>query len=239
MRSPKTKLLTGLRALVLVSLTLVTAQVQAWWAPEWSQRKPLRLDTTSTGANLDTPISDAPVLIRLHGGNFPQFLNLRDGGADLRFIAGDDQTPLKYHVEKFDAAAQIALVWVKLPVLHPQSADNRFFMYFANPAAVDGADAGGTYDVDTALVLHFGSTALLADSTSYQSVVTGDVIANPASLLGQGALLSGSGALTVADAPQLRFTADKGFTIALWARSMRCPKQRAIWSIVSVPTASV
>jgi hypothetical protein len=35
MRSPKTKLLAGLRALVLVSLTLVTAQVQAWWAPEW------------------------------------------------------------------------------------------------------------------------------------------------------------------------------------------------------------
>lgn len=223
MSTPHQKLLYGVRALVLVSLALLAAQVEAWWAAEWSQRKPLRLDTSSAGANLSAPVSDAPVLIRLHGGNFPQFLNIRDGGADLRFIAGDDQTPLKYHVEKFDAAAQIALVWVKLPLVNPQSADNRFFMYFANPAAVDGADAGATYDVDTALALHFGGVALLADSTSYQSAVTGEAIANPASLLGQGVLLSGNGALTVVDAPQMRFTADKGFTVALWARFEALP----------------
>ena len=218
MSSCHKKSLVGLRALVLITLVSCAAQAEAWWAPEWTQRKPLRLDTTATGANLNSPVTDATVLIRLHGGNFPQFLNIRDGGADLRFVGGDDLTPLKYHVEKFDAAAQIALVWVKLPVLNPQTTDNPFYLYFANPAAVDGADAGATYDVDTALVLHFGGAALLADSTAYQNTVTGDAIANPASLLGQGVLLSGNGALTVADSPPLRFTADKGFTVALWAR---------------------
>lgn len=196
----------------------------AWWAPEWSQRKALSVDTGTTGANLSAAVSDAPVLVRLHAGNFPQFLNVRDGGMDLRFIAGDDQTPLKYHVEKFDAAAQIALAWVRLPVVNPQSADNRFYLYFGNQAAVAGADPGATYDPQTALVLHFGGPQLLADSTAYQTPVTGEAIANPASLVGQGALLTGVTPLTVADAPQLAFTAEQGFGVQLWARFDTLPE---------------
>lgn len=158
------------------------------------------------------------MLVRLHAGNFPQFLNVRDGGADLRFVAGDDQTPLKYHVEKFDAAAQMALVWTRLPNLAPQSTDNRFLMYFGNAAAVNGADAGATYDADTALVMHFAGGNPLADSTAYQTVVRGEPIPNPASLIGEGVILGGASGLVVDDAAQLAFSPEKGFTIALWAR---------------------
>ena len=72
----------------------------AWWNPDWTSRKTIALDTTVTGMNITTPVTDMPVLLRLHSGNFPQFLNIQDGGADFRLIAGDDKTPLKYHVEK-------------------------------------------------------------------------------------------------------------------------------------------
>lgn len=216
------------RATVILMLLAVAADdVFAWWAAEWTQRKPLSVDTTATGANITALVNDAPILVRLHAGNFPQFLNVRDGGVDFRFIGGDDQTPLKYHVEKFDAAAQIALVWVRLPAVNPQSTENPWYLYFGNQAAVNGADAGATYDADMATVMHFSGSNVLADSTAYQTVASGQALANPASIIGDGALLPGTGALTLADSPHLAFTAEKGFTIALWARVDALPEATA------------
>ena len=39
------------------------------------------------------------VPVRLHAGNF-DFLSAKPDGADLRVVAADDKTPLKFHVEK-------------------------------------------------------------------------------------------------------------------------------------------
>ncbi|MEQ8660942.1 MAG: DUF2341 domain-containing protein, partial [Gammaproteobacteria bacterium] len=223
MSMPPARRRSGARAVLITVLALLALPVAAWWADAWTQRKPLVIDTSTTGVAVQAPVSDLPALVRLHAGNFPQFLNVRDGCADLRFVAGDDQTPLKYHVEKFDAAAQMALVWTRLPNVAPQSTDNRFLMYFGNAAAVNGADAGATYDADTALVLHFSGASPLADSTAYQTAVRGQPIPNPASLIGQGVILDGAAGLVVDDAAQLAFTAEKGFTIALWARFDELP----------------
>ena len=198
----------------------------AWWNPDWTSRKPITLNTTPGGVDIKTALHDVPVLLRLHSGNFPQFLNVKDGGADFRFVDGDDQTPLKYHVEKFDAASQIALVWVKLPVLKPQSTDNKIYLYFGNQTAPKGDDAGATYDVDTTAVFHFGdATGELTDSTAYatgssgaaveSSPRAGAVTPNPLSLLGMGGLLSGSEGITIADAAQLKLSPEKAlYTIS-------------------------
>jgi biopolymer transport protein ExbB len=198
----------------------------AWWNPDWSSRKALTVNTTSAGVDVATDLNDVPVLVRLHGGNFPQFLNVKDGGADFRFVAGDDQTPLKYHVEKFDAAAQIALVWVKLPVLKTHSADNKFYLYFGNQAANKADDAGGTYEADTAAVFHFAdATGAVEDSSDYGTATTsalastptaGAVTPTPLSLLGMGGVLSGNEGVVVSDAPQLALTPDKGWAVSLW-----------------------
>ena len=201
----------------------------AWWDPAWTSRKPLTVNTTASGVDIKTALHDVPVLVRLHSGNFPAFLNVKDGGADFRFVAGDDQTPLKYHVEKFDAAAQIALVWVKLPVLQAQSTDNKFYLYFGNQAAPKGDDAGATYEVDTTAVFHFGDAGgELSDSTAYatasagaaveSSPSAGSVVPNPLSLLGMGGVLSGSEGITIADAPQLKLSPDKGWAASLWVK---------------------
>jgi biopolymer transport protein ExbB len=203
----------------------------AWWNPDWSSRKALTVNTTSAGVDVATDLSDVPVLVRLHGGNFPQFLNVKDGGADFRFVAGDDQTPLKYHVEKFDAAAQIALVWVKLPVLKAHSADNKFYLYFGNQAANKADDAGGTYEADTAAVFHFAdATGAVEDSSDYGTATTsalastptaGAVTPTPLSLLGMGGVLSGNEGVVVSDAPQLALTPDKGWAVSLWIQARR------------------
>ena len=80
---------------VVLASAIVVPTASAWWAPDWSQRKTIAVNTTATGANLQSIVENAPVLIRLHSGNFPQFLNVKDGGLDFRFVAGDDQTPLR------------------------------------------------------------------------------------------------------------------------------------------------
>ena len=191
----------------------------AWWNPDWTSRKTIGIDTTVTGLNITTPVTDMPVLLRLHSGNFPQFLNIQDGGADFRLIAGDDKTPLKYHVEKFDAASQIAFVWVKVPALSPQSKDNKLYLYFGNQAAPKADDPGLTFDVDTAAAFHFGDpTGLVTDSTAYATATVGQIISNPASLIGSGANMSGAEVLQIQDAPHLRLMPDKGWAASLWVK---------------------
>lgn len=209
--------------LIASFLIVVLPTAMAWWSPEWTQRKAIAVDTTTNGVNLQTKVDRVPVLVRLHTGNFPQFLNVRDGGMDFRFIAADDQTPLKYHIEKFDPASQIALAWVAATNIDPQSTDNKFHLYFGNQAAVNGENGGATYDGDTALVLHFNEAAGVKDSTAYATQVTGNVISDPASIIGNGAILSGTEPLQIADSEHLKFDVDKGFTVSLWTRFDQLP----------------
>lgn len=214
-------------ALALVCL-LFSVSSSAWWNPDWTSRKTIAIDTTATGLNLTSAATDVPVLLRLHSGNFPQFLNVLDGGADFRVIAADDQTPLKYHVEKFDPAAQIALIWVKVPSLAPQSADNKIYLYFGNPAAPRAEDAANTFDPGTAAVLHFADpSGTVTDSTAYATTAAGPVLANPASLIGNGASLAGTEALQIVDAPQLRLLPESGWGVSLWFKVDTAPTEPA------------
>src|ERR1700736_4611201 len=74
----------------------------AWWNDQWSLRKKITLDTGASGAGVSDPIGTAPILVRLHVGNF-RFGTAKEDGGDLRFVAADDKTPLTYHVEKYDS----------------------------------------------------------------------------------------------------------------------------------------
>ena len=86
----------------LVALVASLAPANAWWNDEWSLRKKITIDASASGANVTDPIGGVPVLVRLHVGNF-RFSSAKDDGSDLRFVAGDDKTPLKHHIEKFDS----------------------------------------------------------------------------------------------------------------------------------------
>ncbi|MES1195339.1 MAG: DUF2341 domain-containing protein [Steroidobacter sp.] len=87
----------------------------AWWNNDWNYRKEITFDLTPAAADIATTPSDVPVLIRLSLGNFGYFADTRPDGSDLRFVAGDDKTPLKFHVERYDAVNQMAFVWVNVP----------------------------------------------------------------------------------------------------------------------------
>lgn len=116
----------------------------AWWNEDWTSRKKITL----SGPTGD--LADTPVLIRLHTGNF-DFFSANDNGGDLRLLAGDDKTELKFHFEKWDVVNELALLWVKVPKLSPQT---EIFLYYGNENAAPAADPKGTYDASSA-VYHF------------------------------------------------------------------------------------
>lgn len=209
-----------MRLLLALATLLYSLEAAAWWNEEWTQRKQIVIDTTAAGANTRQPLAEVPVLVRLHSGNFPQFLALLDQGADFRFVDGDDVTPLKFHVERFDPVAELAYVWVKVPAVGPQSDTGSLYLYFGNPSAPKAEDAGGTFDVGTVAAFHFGEAAgTPVDSTAYKTPVSaGTAIALPASLIGGGATLSGTEPLVIGPAPQVALDPATGFTFETWVR---------------------
>src|ERR1700716_3556902 len=92
------RLLTGL----LVGFLLQPAAARAWWNEDWKGRKQFTVDATGLEVGSSESMGPAAVLVRLHAGNFKLEM-LKEDGSDLRIIAADDKTPLKYHLEKFDA----------------------------------------------------------------------------------------------------------------------------------------
>ena len=209
--------------LMLCLVVLGTAwgqDARAWWNNDWEFRKEITFDLTPAGADIAGAPADVPVLIRLSLGNFQYFADAKSDGSDFVFIAADDKTPLKSHIEHFDSQAQIAFVWVRLPHLTGGAKTDKVFLYYGNKKATSGADAPGTYDTPQALVYHFGAAAgSPQDSTAYKTEPTQFTAeVNPASLIGAGAKFAGAQVITIPATGAAHLAAGKGFTASVWAR---------------------
>src|SRR5262245_10815865 len=120
----------------------------AWWNSDWAFRKEIAFDLTHTGAAITGTPTEVPVLIRLSLGNFQYFADAKADGSDLRFVASDDKTPLKHHVERFDSQGQIALVWVRVPRMTAGVNTDKIYLYYGNPKAPNASDPAATYDAN-------------------------------------------------------------------------------------------
>lgn len=201
--------------IVLLALPAVPRPAFAWWDDSWAFRKPITLDTTAAGANLGTSVAGAPILIRLSAGNFGYFADTAPDGADIRFIAGDDKTPLQFHIESYDPTTGMAFLWVTVPELAASSSQT-IYMYYGNSTAKSAADPGKTYDVNEVLVYHFASMPP-QDATSYgNQPVDVSAVANPASVIGAGVAFSGAESAKVPGSPILRFLPERGLTLSAW-----------------------
>jgi len=203
---------------LLLVLSVFPLSAQAWWNADWKFRKKIQINSSATGADIKEAVGPVVVAVRLHSGNF-LFTDARTDGADLRFVAGDDKTPLKYFVEYFDASNQLALVWVQLPRVAPASSTEFFYLYSGNDRAPNGSDQKGTYDTAQLLALEFGETQLpFKDGSSYASAVAGDgVTPDPTGLFGGAAQFKGS-PLSVNVGPGVRVSPGTGFTFSVWVR---------------------
>jgi biopolymer transport protein ExbB len=218
---------TAVLALVLaVLVTLWPGNAAAWWNDQWTLRKKITIDTGVTGANITEPIGTVPVLVRLHLGNF-HFGAAKEDGSDLRFIAGDDKTPLKFHIEKFDSLLSEALLWVSVPDLKP-GVKTDLWLYYGNQKAPAAADAKGTYDADTLLVYHFAERGTPPqDSSAWANSAQSVVPIDDAAIIGQGARFDGQTTLTLPGSPSLTMPEGSPLTWSAWAK-MTAPQPRIV-----------
>jgi len=205
---------------MLLALMTVPVVSQAWWNDDWNYRKEISFDLTAQGANIAATPVDVPVLVRLHAGNFGYFKDTKPDGSDLRFIAGDDKTPLAFHIERYDATNQLAYLWVRMPRISGGLNSDKIYMYYGNSKANAGGDAAGTYDANQALVLHYEqASGPPKDVTANNNAISGSTAdLNPASLIGGGARFSGNSFIKLPASASLRLLPQRGVNFSSWVR---------------------
>ncbi len=205
--------LIGLAALLFPVIAL------AWWNDDWVSRRQITVDATATGADIQETLTDVPLLVRLHAGNFGYFAELAENGRDLRFLK-DDKTPLHYQVESVDTLSEIGLVWVRLPEVRGGVASDDFWMYYGNGNAPDGSDSKSFYDTAQSLVYHFKDGEVLPqDATAYAThAADSKAQIEVAGWIGAAAKFTGAGPITIKPVPQLAIAADKGWTFSTWIK---------------------
>jgi len=205
--------------LVLLLLQVLAASpVQARWSADWSQRVKITLNTAADGVPVAAAANNVPVLMRLHTGNF-QFLDARADGADLRFVAADDKTPLNFHIEKFDGINELAFVWVQVPRVEAGAKDAFIWLYYGNEKAAPAGDAKGSYDAAQGLVYHFTDQEATPQDATANANHAARMTAAPvtAGLVGAAAAFDGEGELLVEMKPSLRAAAG-GLTVSMWIK---------------------
>jgi biopolymer transport protein ExbB len=225
MRNIKSAVSLGLFALMSTALTPLTAH--AWWNGDWKHRTKVTLNTTSAGVETKAAESGVTVPVRLHSGNF-DFLSAAQDGGDLRFVAADDKTPLKYTVERFDATNELALVWVQVPAVAPGTDKNVVYAYFGNEKAkAEAASPAEVFDSNTVAALHFGEKdgVAISHNASLKAAAVAGVNAN--GLLGASAKLEGQ-PLSFAASDKVKAASGAPYTVSLWVKPTAVKGQ--IWS---------
>ncbi len=207
----------GLAAILLLAMLLIPSQAMAWWDKEFAYRTKVSVDLSPAGAGIADPVGRTQVLVRLHAGNF-SFKDVKDDGSDLRAVASDDKTPLKFHIEKFDGLVdEVALIWVDVTDLVPGQA-NTVYIYYGNPKANPASDSKSSFGPEQVLVWHFDPKAGAIDATSFGNNSSTPATLVPSSLIAAGARLDGKAPLAIAGSATLATAAAAPLTVSLWVK---------------------
>ena len=125
-------------------IRVISGDTAAIADPDWTHSKRLFLNTTASGADVQGAILDFPVLVRLTKDNF-NFSEVQTSGNDLRFTKADN-TPLSFEIERFDPAAQLAEVWIKVDTVYGNDNSHFIAMYWGNPAASGVSEGAAVFD---------------------------------------------------------------------------------------------
>ena len=203
--------------LIYASASLALAEAPAnWWKPEWTARKKITVNLGPEGVTLNTPPGSPALLVRL-SSDFA-FASAKEDGSDLRFVSGDNKTVLPFHIERWDALLNEALVWVKLPDLKTGAA-TEIWLYYGNPAAETANDPKGTYDANTLGVYHFSENSG-APTDASPTGVNAEGIAVPVAtaLIGGGVRFTGQNSITLPANPALGWSEGGALTLSMWVK---------------------
>lgn len=199
-------------------MMLLPGLAQAWWNGDWGYRKKISIDAQQLQQQGVKPVAEGLAVIRLHTGNFAYFMDLAEQGKDLRFIAADDKTPLKFYIEKIDPVNEMAIIWVKLPGDIGNAAEPSIWMYYGNANAAEAGEAGGIFDVAQLVAYHFNADAV-TDATAYgnqPAAASNTRIEGGA--IGDAAAFNGSQLISIAASPAVQMAENFGWTVSAWVK---------------------
>ena len=208
-----------IRFLLPLLLMLAAAPAHAWWNGDWPARKAFTINTADSGAGVKETQANVPVLIRLHTGNF-DFLGANPDGSDLRFVAGDDKTPLNFQIEKFDSTAEQALIWVQVPKLEGGKDKQQIWLYYGNENAPAAGDGKAVYDPTFMLVQHYAEASGAPQDSTAAAIASGAFTGTrtPGGAIGGAIQFDGTQTLDIPAAPKLVHGAATGMTVSLWLK---------------------
>jgi biopolymer transport protein ExbB len=208
---------------LIASLCLMTLALpaKAAWNSDWATQQKISIDT----ASVKEAVNQAPVLVRLHSGNF-DFTGANVDGSDIRFIAADDKTELKFALEKYDAVNELAVAWVVLPQLSSANKDLAISLYTGNESGKGASDAQALNDPALVARFAFSENALLKDSGPGQLTASGNATQQKAGLIAESAVLNNSPlTITLPAAPQLA----NGVTWSVWLKASSLPQTATVF----------
>lgn len=187
-------------------------------ASEWAHERKLAFDTTESGVPVAQDVAGLPILVRLHSGNFA-FSEAKPDGSDIRFFAADGKTPLNHVIEKYDAADELAVIWVKLPRLSANSTNDSMLMKWGQESAVSEGNGRLTFDDRQLLVLNFSETDGYKDTAQQTSAaVTSTATAATAGPIGAAVAFDGSTNVKISTTPATGLQPADGWAISAWIK---------------------
>ena len=217
--SIKTQFLQKIFMLIIFAPMLAHAE----WSADWTVRNKVTINT-----QVATDAAQRPVVVRLHSGNF-DFTSVNIDGSDIRFIATDDKTELKYFIEKFDAVNELAIIWVQLPATKADDKDAHFWLYSGNENATASTGTKSINDANTVANFHFAEKTLLQDSSSTGLVAGGEITAQKAGLIGEAAIFSGK-PFVISVNPAVKRAAGEGYTWSAWIKPSALPQKAVLYN---------
>jgi hypothetical protein len=155
-------------AIVMAALAVSLAVSAAFGRDDYSQwpySRDITLNTGVTGADVATDQAGFPVLVPLAAAQADVFAHAAVSGADIRF-AKDDGTHLPYQIDRWDATARQAAIWVKVDTVKGGNAAQHIRMYWGKAGAADSSDGKAVFPIENGFkgVWHLGAT--LEDATA-------------------------------------------------------------------------
>ncbi|MHC4620004.1 MAG: DUF2341 domain-containing protein [Planctomycetota bacterium] len=133
----------------------------------YSYKQKLTLDTSATGANIPSTLSNYSILVRLTSSNF-DFSHARADGYDVRFYDSVG-TELSFERERYDNGSELAEFWIRIPSLIGNDSTQYIWMYYGNAGAGDVSSGPNTFRTADGYVAvyHCGeASGTFYDSTS-------------------------------------------------------------------------
>jgi biopolymer transport protein ExbB len=156
--------------LLILAVLLFSTRAHAWWNEDWPSRLPISVEAVKGTNPAAANLTQVPVLIRLHAGNFEDFFSIKEDLSDLRLVGPDDKTEIPFQVDHFDLMSQVLLIWVVLPEFSVDK-PNKLFLYYGNQNAAQLDNARINFG-NAAAVLHFNDmSGVAADASLSGSVV--------------------------------------------------------------------